>query len=430
MKEKLYHYQINEEKGIVNCYEIAEGDHFDRIKLDKVGTARCHKADKFDVEFGKKLAKARLLGHSADVGNLIWDKYRKKEYKVGDRVLFTRHGFEYVGTILEIDGVHHLVEVDDKSFRGHDGNGASKNGLYKGRTDLWWAHPYISNIKLLLKKTIKEEFQEVVKPETVEQKAVTTLLEKFKNGKLAVVISSQENKDYIAEIVKESGIKSFYHEYKSDSPILIAKKGYILNTNLTYCEGNSIPRVWFKVFYDSIQGFKEPTKTLLEQFKEGKLAVKALIKEHRDYIAKVSDLLISMDGRIQYEYVGTMGGVIVGISDHYRNRYSLKTVDFKEFYESIWKEYEVYLTKLLDLDKVKTAISFGVIVEALKEGKSVKRKAWDFCDGFVKLQVPDEHSKMTSPYFYMVMTVYNSKTTRPYQFTAEDILADDWGVIL
>ncbi|GAB0168172.1 DUF2829 domain-containing protein [Lysinibacillus sp. CTST325] len=47
---------------------------------------------------------------------------------------------------------------------------------------------------------------------------------------------------------------------------------------------------------------------------------------------------------------------------------------------------------------------FGQAIEALKEGKKVARKGWNGKGIFIKLQIPDAHSKMTHPYIYIDTT--------------------------
>ena len=71
-------------------------------------------------------------------------------------------------------------------------------------------------------------------------------------------------------------------------------------------------------------------------------------------------------------------------------------------------------------------MNFGGAIVALKGGNIVARKGWNGKGMWLKLQVPDAHSKMTLPYIYM-------KTAQddlvPWLASQTDILADDWGLV-
>ncbi len=74
--------------------------------------------------------------------------------------------------------------------------------------------------------------------------------------------------------------------------------------------------------------------------------------------------------------------------------------------------------------------SFGSAISALKEGYKVTRNGWSnpmFREPHVwlELQVPDENSKMTLPYIYMV----KNKDKFPCDLSCESILAEDWTTI-
>lgn len=47
-------------------------------------------------------------------------------------------------------------------------------------------------------------------------------------------------------------------------------------------------------------------------------------------------------------------------------------------------------------------MNFGKALEALKEGKKVARAGWNGKGIYIELQLPDQHSKMTLPYIYIV----------------------------
>jgi hypothetical protein len=78
-------------------------------------------------------------------------------------------------------------------------------------------------------------------------------------------------------------------------------------------------------------------------------------------------------------------------------------------------------------------MNFGNALEHLKAhpGTKVTRRTWygSAANPVVKLQVPDEYSKMTEPYLYMEKNhpVYPDKQVRfPLDLSCESILAEDW----
>jgi hypothetical protein len=82
-----------------------------------------------------------------------------------------------------------------------------------------------------------------------------------------------------------------------------------------------------------------------------------------------------------------------------------------------------------------SGMSFGQALEALKLGKKVARKGWNGKGIFIKLQNPDENSKMSSPYIYIDTT--GLETTNedavtslvPWLASQTDMLSDDWEII-
>lgn len=69
------------------------------------------------------------------------------------------------------------------------------------------------------------------------------------------------------------------------------------------------------------------------------------------------------------------------------------------------------------------SLTFGQAIEALQAGEAVARAGWNGKGMWLKLQVPDAHSKMTLPYIYM-------KTAQgdlvPWLASQSDVLAKDW----
>lgn len=64
---------------------------------------------------------------------------------------------------------------------------------------------------------------------------------------------------------------------------------------------------------------------------------------------------------------------------------------------------------------------FDKAIVLVKEGKAVSRVQFrDTC--YIKGQFPDEHSKMTKPYLYMI----KGSDKFPVDLSCESIFANDW----
>ena len=80
-------------------------------------------------------------------------------------------------------------------------------------------------------------------------------------------------------------------------------------------------------------------------------------------------------------------------------------------------------------------MNFGQAIEALKEGKRVARKGWNGKGIYLELQIPDEHSKMTLPYIYIVTSRLEStnpdapRGVVPWLASKKDMLSDYWVVV-
>lgn len=76
----------------------------------------------------------------------------------------------------------------------------------------------------------------------------------------------------------------------------------------------------------------------------------------------------------------------------------------------------------------------GYVVRAMKMDptRKFRREGWNGKGIYTMLQVPDEHSKMTLPYIYIVtndLESDNPKAPRglcPWLASQTDILAEDW----
>lgn len=78
-----------------------------------------------------------------------------------------------------------------------------------------------------------------------------------------------------------------------------------------------------------------------------------------------------------------------------------------------------------------TTFDFSVALNLVKEGKKISRLQFrDTC--YIMMQTPDENSKMTKPYLYMVKKsvvspeypTYEDKF--PVDLSCESIFAEDW----
>ena len=81
-------------------------------------------------------------------------------------------------------------------------------------------------------------------------------------------------------------------------------------------------------------------------------------------------------------------------------------------------------------------MNFGQALEDLKIGARVARMGWNGKGIFIELQIPDEHSKMTSPYIFidtMGLQTENPdapKSRVPWLASQTDMLAEDWVIVL
>ena len=80
------------------------------------------------------------------------------------------------------------------------------------------------------------------------------------------------------------------------------------------------------------------------------------------------------------------------------------------------------------------AADFGWALDKMRHGWAVRRKGWNGKGIFVKMQVPDEHSKMTSPYIYIDTTglktdnTFAPRSCVPWLASQTDMLATDWEI--
>jgi alkylated DNA repair dioxygenase AlkB len=75
---------------------------------------------------------------------------------------------------------------------------------------------------------------------------------------------------------------------------------------------------------------------------------------------------------------------------------------------------------------------FEFALSQLRAGRGVRRSGWNGAGLTVRMQVPDEHSKMTLPYLYIEYPAEHPITPGarcPWLASQTDILAQDWGVV-
>ncbi|WP_027178780.1 DUF2829 domain-containing protein [Maridesulfovibrio bastinii] len=77
-------------------------------------------------------------------------------------------------------------------------------------------------------------------------------------------------------------------------------------------------------------------------------------------------------------------------------------------------------------------MNFGKAIEAMKEGRAVRRKGWNGKGIFIKIQSPDENSFMSHSYIYIDTTGLKTdnpdapKNRVPWLASQTDMLAEDW----
>lgn len=70
-------------------------------------------------------------------------------------------------------------------------------------------------------------------------------------------------------------------------------------------------------------------------------------------------------------------------------------------------------------------MSFSYALEWLKDGEMVYREGWNGQGMYVKMQIPDEHSKMRFPYLYMSVA---DGLLVPWTPSQHDLLSADWKI--
>jgi len=79
-------------------------------------------------------------------------------------------------------------------------------------------------------------------------------------------------------------------------------------------------------------------------------------------------------------------------------------------------------------------MNIGEAIQAMKDGQRVCREGWNGKGIHISMQIPDENSKMSSPYIYIDTTGLDTKNDNapkslvPWAPSQTDLLADDWQV--
>jgi hypothetical protein len=77
-------------------------------------------------------------------------------------------------------------------------------------------------------------------------------------------------------------------------------------------------------------------------------------------------------------------------------------------------------------------MDFGMALQELRKGNRVIRKNWNGKGFWLKLQIPDEFSKMTEPYIYIEYPhehpAYPNGCKVPWVSSQTDVMGEDWEV--
>jgi hypothetical protein len=128
------------------------------------------------------------------------------------------------------------------------------------------------------------------------------------------------------------------------------------------------------------------------------------------------------------QYIGTK--IIHAEPMEKNGRYGYKVVYAPDGYES-WSPKDVFEAAY----RLTDGMNFGLAIEAAKMGMKIARKGWNGKGIYLEMQEPDEHSKMTLPYIYIVTdslitdNPHAPKGRVPWLASQTDMLADDWYIV-
>ena len=108
----------------------------------------------------------------------------------------------------------------------------------------------------------------------------------------------------------------------------------------------------------------------------------------------------------------------------------------KKLEDKIWELEGYAMQKQVYENKIgmPAGPDFGWALDKMRHGFAVRRRGWNGKGIFIKMQVPDEHSKMTSPYIYIDTTglqtdnAFAPRSCVPWLASQTDMLAEDWEV--
>lgn len=79
-----------------------------------------------------------------------------------------------------------------------------------------------------------------------------------------------------------------------------------------------------------------------------------------------------------------------------------------------------------DDNPVERPMNFSDALDFAKAGGRIQRIGWNGKDMWIEIQIPDQNSKMTLPYFYMKTA---DDQLVPWLASQTDILAEDWQAV-
>lgn len=118
------------------------------------------------------------------------------------------------------------------------------------------------------------------------------------------------------------------------------------------------------------------------------------------------------------------GNPVMDIRETQRVEYTLQNIASDE-----WVIADEENTPILGGE---ATFNFGEAIKYLKRGVRVARKGWNGKGIYLEMQFPDEHSKMTLPYIYIVTNGLITdnpdapKGVVPWLASQTDMLAEDW----
>mgnify|MGYP003515084937 CR=1 FL=1 len=120
------------------------------------------------------------------------------------------------------------------------------------------------------------------------------------------------------------------------------------------------------------------------------------------------------------------------------SQHQLAVIELEESNNSEIRKEEVELLRKEIIELANNSeFSYSVALYLLKNGFKVSRKGWGWkgTSVYLKIQFPDENSKMTEPYVFMYKQMFDDKGNNiktkvfPVPVSDESILSNDWFLI-